>query len=57
MKIINEIFECRKAMQNKSPKPLARLKASLAALRHQQLLAMLPGSARRGLERGNIKPL
>jgi hypothetical protein len=41
-----------KQAHNFSPKPLQRLRASLAFLDKKALLAALPGSAKRGLARG-----
>jgi hypothetical protein len=42
-----------KARRNKSPKRLARLKASLAESEYQQRLNALPGSVKRALDRGH----
>lgn len=53
MSVIKEkLAALEKQMHNRSPKPLARLKASLAYHEHQNLIKSLPGSAKRGLARG-----
>lgn len=55
MNKVDTIHLLKKQAKNKSPKPLARLKAALADIERNSLISQLPGSTRRGLNRGNLK--
>jgi len=52
--MIEELKELDRQPVNRSNKPLKRLKQSLRDLRRNQLLDLLPGSAYRGYQRGNL---
>jgi len=49
----SKLNELDAARRNRSNKPLARLKASMAQVEYDALLANAPGSVRRALARGH----
>lgn len=49
---ISKLERLQKEAASLSPKPLARLKASMAAAELQRVWKSLPGSVRRGITRG-----
>lgn len=52
--LINRLHALEAQRVNRSAKPAKRLKASIADIQFRELLKQLPGSARRGFQRGNL---
>ena len=53
--IISRLQALKPLLHNASNKPAKRLRHSCAVLEFEALMARLPGSMRRGIERGNIE--